>query len=220
VPLPSRWTTTSLARSYETRILASSRFGFAGGIYDRYTRLVRFGARDYDAETGRWTARDPLLFAGGDTNLYGYVGNNPISFIDPTGEIGVGPVILALGLLAGSYMVYRIVDSWSNLTNKAPFQDVTQVTDPAVDLDAFAEARWQEIIEAWKAGAEAARNSPGTSYSGPPPTSWEDLIASGALDLLIEILSQLDPDHPPDVDKETLQEWWQRHSPHICGWSP
>ena len=47
-------------------------FGFAGGLYDRDTKLVRFGARDYDAETGRWSAKDPILFAGGDTNLYCY----------------------------------------------------------------------------------------------------------------------------------------------------
>jgi len=35
-------------------------FGFAGGIYDRDTGLVRHGARDYDPETGRWTAKDPI----------------------------------------------------------------------------------------------------------------------------------------------------------------
>ncbi len=28
-------------------------FGFAGGLYDPHTGLVRFGARDYDAYTGR-----------------------------------------------------------------------------------------------------------------------------------------------------------------------
>ncbi|MBT9098538.1 hypothetical protein KFZ76_12595 [Methylovulum psychrotolerans] len=32
-------------------------FGYAGGLYDRHTKLVRFGARDYDAETGRWTGK-------------------------------------------------------------------------------------------------------------------------------------------------------------------
>jgi RHS repeat-associated protein len=64
-------------------------FGFAGGLYDRDTRLVRFGARDYDAETGRWTAKDPILFAGGDTNLYGYVLNDPVNWIDPLGLNGI-----------------------------------------------------------------------------------------------------------------------------------
>jgi uncharacterized protein RhaS with RHS repeats len=46
---------------------------------------VRFGARDYDAETGRWTAKDPILFAGGDTNLYGYVLNDPVNWVDLDG---------------------------------------------------------------------------------------------------------------------------------------
>ncbi len=60
-------------------------FGFGGGLYDRDTRLVRFGARDYDAETGRWTAKDPLGFMAGDANLYAYVGNDPMNRIDPSG---------------------------------------------------------------------------------------------------------------------------------------
>jgi RHS repeat-associated protein len=60
-------------------------FGFAGGLHDRLTGLVRFGYRDYDPDTGRWTAKDPILFGGGDTDLYGYVQNNPVNFIDPWG---------------------------------------------------------------------------------------------------------------------------------------
>lgn len=40
-------------------------FGFAGGLHDRDTGLVRFGFRDYSPELGRWTAKDPILFAGG-----------------------------------------------------------------------------------------------------------------------------------------------------------
>lgn len=60
-------------------------FGFPGGLYDQHTGLIRFGFRDYDPETGRWTARDPIGFAGGDTNLYGYVLGDPVNGIDPEG---------------------------------------------------------------------------------------------------------------------------------------
>ncbi|MDY6857655.1 MAG: RHS repeat-associated core domain-containing protein, partial [Thermodesulfobacteriota bacterium] len=60
-------------------------FGFAGGLHDRDTGLVRFGYRDYDPGVGRWTAKDPILFAGGDTDLYGYCLNDPINLVDPLG---------------------------------------------------------------------------------------------------------------------------------------
>ncbi|WP_454725883.1 RHS repeat-associated core domain-containing protein [Delftia acidovorans] len=60
-------------------------FEIAGGLYDPDTELTWFGARDYDAETGRWTAKDPILFEGGDTNLYGYVLQDPVNWIDSTG---------------------------------------------------------------------------------------------------------------------------------------
>jgi RHS repeat-associated protein len=60
-------------------------FGFAGGLYDDDTGLVRFGARDYDAYAGRWTAKDPVLFGGGDGNLYAYAKLDPVNFLDPSG---------------------------------------------------------------------------------------------------------------------------------------
>jgi len=61
-------------------------FGFAGGLYDHSTGLVRFGARDYDPISGRWTAQDPSSFFAGDSNLYRYAANNPVNLIDPDGE--------------------------------------------------------------------------------------------------------------------------------------
>jgi RHS repeat-associated protein len=70
-------------------------FGFAGGLYDPDTTLVRFGARDYDASVGRWTAKDPSLFDGGH-NLYEYAWSDPTNYIDQTGTycffvtIGIG----------------------------------------------------------------------------------------------------------------------------------
>jgi RHS repeat-associated protein len=60
-------------------------FGFAGGIYDPDTSLIRFGARDYHAETGRWASKDVIRFLGADANLYLYVHGDPLNFIDPSG---------------------------------------------------------------------------------------------------------------------------------------
>jgi RHS repeat-associated protein len=64
-------------------------FGFGGGLYDPDTGLVRFGSRDYDAATGRWNTKDPLLFSGGQLNLYAYARNDPINRLDFDGRKSV-----------------------------------------------------------------------------------------------------------------------------------
>ncbi|MFD2331652.1 S-layer homology domain-containing protein [Cohnella sp. GCM10020058] len=64
--------------------------GYAGGLEDRGTGLVRFGARDLDTLSGRWTARDPILFESGQANLYAYVNNNPVQYRDPCGTFCIG----------------------------------------------------------------------------------------------------------------------------------
>lgn len=81
-------------------------FGFAGGLYDRDTKLVRFGARDYDAETGRWTTKDPIGFRNNATNLYGYVLSDPLNSIDPIGLKGI-----TIGYQGGS-LVGLIMGMW------------------------------------------------------------------------------------------------------------
>ncbi|MBM1145831.1 hypothetical protein GN155_018765 [Alcanivorax sp. ZXX171] len=79
-------------------------FGFAGGIHDQHTELVRFGARDYDPHISRWTAKDPVRFSGDGPNLYGYVLNAPINLIDPEGLTG-GPYGLGNGPYSQSNMI-------------------------------------------------------------------------------------------------------------------
>ncbi len=60
-------------------------FGFAGGMHDRVTGLVKFRFRDYMPDVGRFTAKDPIGYQGGDEDLYGYCLDDPINGIDPSG---------------------------------------------------------------------------------------------------------------------------------------
>ncbi|MFN3197540.1 MAG: RHS repeat-associated core domain-containing protein [Bradymonadia bacterium] len=64
--------------------------GFAGGLPDEETGWTHFLFRDYAPRAGRWTMRDPMLFDGGQFNLYAYVHNNPVDWRDPTGLFCVG----------------------------------------------------------------------------------------------------------------------------------
>ncbi|GEM_PF-3503642 len=59
-------------------------FGYAGGLQDRDTGLIRFGARDYDPMVGRWTSKEPLGF-NGSSNFYVYANNDPVNFVDING---------------------------------------------------------------------------------------------------------------------------------------
>lgn len=62
-----------------------SRYQFTGREYDNFTGLHYYRARFYDGNLGRFISEDPIGFRGGDVNLYGYVGNNPINYSDPSG---------------------------------------------------------------------------------------------------------------------------------------
>ena len=79
-------------------------FGFAGGLHDADTGLVRFGFRDYAPEVGRWTAKDPIGFKGRDSDLYGYCGGDPVNSVDSLGLVNAGATTWAgakLGTLLG-----------------------------------------------------------------------------------------------------------------------
>jgi RHS repeat-associated protein len=62
-------------------------------LYDPQTKLVRFGARDYDPTLGRWRAKDPVVFADvkmcGAGNLYQYACSEPLAHDDPSGRFTI-----------------------------------------------------------------------------------------------------------------------------------
>jgi len=126
-------------------------------LHDRDTGLVRFGYRDYDPDLGRWTAKDPILFAGGDTDLYGYCLNDPINLIDPYGLINWGAiakggfamvgggVTVGLGALATSSGVGAVGGMLAVLGGSASFswgvsQIITGFTDNEIPFMGTVEA--------------------------------------------------------------------------------
>ena len=103
-------------------------FGYAGGHYDPDTGLVRFGVRDYDPETGRWTAKDPLLFAGRQENLYAYAGSAPTHYVDPTGLSPVGDLLKDTGkatVLDQKPATDPVENALESLVTKNPVGEIT-----------------------------------------------------------------------------------------------
>jgi RHS repeat-associated protein len=107
-------------------------FGFAGGLLDDATGLVRFGARDYDSHIGRWITKDPVGFVGG-LNLYVYATNDPVNFVDVNGTDPqpwwrtiarvalewLGQAVVDPMYLARDAVRFLFCPSWSTLTNLA-----------------------------------------------------------------------------------------------------
>jgi RHS repeat-associated protein len=80
--------------------------------YDSETGLYFYRARYYDPKAGRFITKDPISFAGGDVNLYAYVGNNSINWIDPYGLnalTDVMPFVVTLPALDGPLPVGDII---------------------------------------------------------------------------------------------------------------
>jgi RHS repeat-associated protein len=82
-------------------------FGFAGGLYDAETKLVRFGARDYASHVGRWIARDPVRFAGEEVNVHVYAENDCVNLVDAAGYCSVAGAIGSIGDFGRNYRDMR-----------------------------------------------------------------------------------------------------------------
>jgi len=68
-------------------IAKANPFRFSTKYTDDEAGLLYYGYRYYQPSTGRWLSRDPMEESGGE-NLYGFVYNEPIFYVDPDGAKG------------------------------------------------------------------------------------------------------------------------------------
>jgi RHS repeat-associated protein len=78
------YTYEAFGRTTATGVSNSSSYQYTGRENDG-TGLYYYRARYYHPELQRFLAEDPMEFEAGDTNLFSYVGNNPLTWADPLG---------------------------------------------------------------------------------------------------------------------------------------
>jgi RHS repeat-associated protein len=143
-------------------------FGFAGGLSDPVTGLVHFGFRDYEPESGRWTARDPILFRGGQANLYVYAGGDPVGQRDPSGLACIGGSVYAVFGGGGSLCITDeglslCAEAGLGFGTGADIDPTGDLADSGTSVLAEASAKWGPL--GGKIGAEL--DSSGCLSGGP-----------------------------------------------------
>jgi RHS repeat-associated protein len=74
----------------ETTAAVGDGYAFTGLKEQKAAGVLLADNRAYLLSTGRWMELDPIVFRGGDANLYRYVGNSPTSNVDPSGLLRGG----------------------------------------------------------------------------------------------------------------------------------
>jgi RHS repeat-associated protein len=150
-------------------------FGFAGGLYDATTKLVRFGARDYDPSTGRWTNKDPIGFAGQQGNVYLYVNGDPVNRLDLRGKddltSAIGGSISAVGFGILFVTVWSNPVGWAIVAGGIGFAAYMELQESNGNIDSFrqGETKAKEVTARTKYREQQLREFDEMSGTAPLP---------------------------------------------------
>ena len=101
---------------------------FTGRENDGTSFLYFYRARYYFPSFGRFISEDPAGFAGGDTNLYRYVGNSPTNATDPSGQVapivGVLVVVCGFGAVTSAFETITRIFTPDMLGRRKTWNDV------------------------------------------------------------------------------------------------
>nr|WP_255346718.1 RHS repeat-associated core domain-containing protein [Synechococcus sp. PCC 7336] len=120
------------------------RFSFTGREFDEETGLYYFRARYLDPSTGQFISQDPIGFAAGDVNLYRYVGNSPLNFIDPSGNQAESPLQFNLSVESGSTIPQATINELRDRSNEIAEGSKTSLPETTINQTL---ARAREIAE-------------------------------------------------------------------------
>lgn len=81
----------------QTNSVAQNAYRYTGREQDE-SGLYYYRARYFHPGMARFISEDPLKFGAGDNNFYAYVGGDPMSYTDPTGEIAFIPILIGIGV--------------------------------------------------------------------------------------------------------------------------
>jgi RHS repeat-associated protein len=80
--LEDRYEYDAFGKPYKGDLNGGMNLGYTGKPYDTATGLYNYGYRDYQLETARFTAVDPIRDGA---NWFAYVNNDPVNYVDLRG---------------------------------------------------------------------------------------------------------------------------------------
>ncbi len=141
----------------ETNAANGGQYKYDGYRYDSETGLYRSDpstGRYYDPLTGKWFNPDPIRFLADDINLYRYVKNAPVIFVDPFGLAGLKVKYELWGRKVREYPFWHSL-SWVNAGSVVVSIDLKVTNDKVSFLMATAypqNATQKVVIRHWVEG--------------------------------------------------------------------